>query len=1099
MRLTRQCPRRTWTRTIAAAVAIATLAPGIDAQPSSPGGEQVVAGDATVIRPDPGTTRIEQASNRAIINWQNFDIGANHVVEFDQPSAGAAALNRVTGSNPSEIFGRLQANGIIYLVNPEGIVFGPGAMVNVGGLYAAAGHIADADFLEGIDRFTDIAGDVVVQPDAMISMIAEPDPDAIVALIGRRIEALGTITVPGGTAALVAGNQVLIGRRDGHVHVRLERVDADNTVTMTQDDGPGLDVDAQRVSLAAGDFASLVAGLDQLDTQEVVPAQREITFASESDIAIAAGGTGQTLSQAGLEALASRQAGFEIQSHGRIALAPMDNRELNLLDAPQAAFIADADGQGGGDFTMHVGAIDADLADDGTLAVTQRADAIVLNGGRLIVEAHRVQAGYLLSTGELVERTQAGGVEQTAFAPRPGVSPAVDGDVVVRTFATDGAGATPLADLAGDEVQPGALRLAAVRTSGDMELSGATDVSGVYAAGDVGEAEPLMLASTINETHVTALAGRNFNLQIAGDSQMIDSLRFGAGTGGGGDFAGPGGAEQDERGNRTASLGWGANQRPGSGQPEQGQLIIQGQQFVRHVSFETGMTADTTEPWSTVTVRELEVPAGGSFTVGTLEGQTRFAQAVAADDFPVGVGAGAGGGFELINPDGAVNLRNVDTVGGSGQRYVGQTVNIESVLDSRGGDITIEAGGTLVIDSGLLPSIFKTQAGDVLLLSRGGNITISAADTIGFRDDTPGSLILDSATDAIAGTGDISFGGVAVPNGSFLVNAAGRVTVIETSDQPTATVSAQGGSATSLAPIYAPTGLAGPVNHLGDPIDQVDGVRIDTPELFLVNAAQPPFLQSPAGRVMIHATDVTVLPVANPRPVLAATSLADIVVDPVIHEPKFELSTQLRVARAVTIDVRELIASIFDTHREEADEPEAPETEQVELTEADNEILVLMGLVPRQLDRQDVRHPPVLFRDVPEGLDDHEYRVTVHRLDPTTLRRALENYRTAFLEDPDDPASGRYEQIRASFEDALLTFIEDAGDYDAAAFGEHLRRRDDQAGRDFVVIERLLRDVRLMGLTPVEAANSRREMLQRVTPTALRLSEFLDAFAPAAG
>ncbi|MEX0887146.1 MAG: filamentous hemagglutinin N-terminal domain-containing protein [Phycisphaeraceae bacterium] len=1087
------------------------------AQSTGPAGEQVVAGGASISRPNGNVTRIEQTSDRAIINWDSFNISAGHTVEFDQPSSTAAALNRITNGDPTEIFGNLDANGILYLINPAGIVFGDGAVVNVAGLYAAGGHIDNSDFLNHVNRFTDIIGDVSVSVEATLTLVADPDPEALIALLGRRVEHLGVISAPSGSVALVAANQVLLGERDGHVHVRLERVDSDNTLTLIDVDFAEGEIDTPHVSLASGDFASLVAGLEQLDAGEVPPASQEVVFGSEDDITIAAGGNDDTLSQVGLEALAARGAAFELQSQKTILIEPMDNQELNLIGTPRAAFIADADHQGGGDFAMHVGEIDADsAADDGILEVTERADAIVTNGGDLVIEGHRVHAGYLVSTGEELDRTQAGGVETVEFVPRGGLGPVADGDVVVITADTEllgGQNLDLLGDVEGNDVAPGALRLAAVRTGGDIELSSATDLVGVYAVGEAvggvdpdgepifvgGEAEPLLVGSNVDTTHIGAMAGRNFDLQIDADSNLIHTVRFGAGTGGGGDFAGPGGAQQDGRGNREASIGWGANQRPGSGQPEAGQLIVQGEQFAQNVIFRTGTTG-AAQGWSTVTLGDIKMPDEGSFTIEALPGQARLAQNVAVDDHPVGVGDDAAGGFQIINPGGNVRIGDVDTVGGAGQTYIGRTVNIESVLDSRGGDITIEAGGTLVIDGQASPSIFKTGDGDLVFLSRGGNITISPNDTVGFRDNAPGSLVFDSATDAGPNQGDISFGGVTVPNGSFLVNASGNVTIIETSgDNTTATISALGGSPDNLAQAYASAGLAGPVTHQAVAVNQVNGVRIDTPHLFLVNAAQPPFIQSIEGRVLIHATDVTVLPTAAPKPGLAAQSLARIEVVPVIHEPKFDLGTDLRLPRAVTIDLRELIASIFDTHREEADEAEAPEGDYVELSETDNEILVLMGLVPRQIEREDVRRPPVLFRDAPHGLDEHEFRVTVHRLDATALRRALQRYRAVFLTDPENPATGRYEQIRANFEAALLAYIEEAGDYDPVAFRRHLRSRDEQTARDFGAIEQLLVSVQRMGLTPVEVANSRREMLQRITPSGLRVDELIAAFTAQPG
>src|SRR5690348_4013033 len=82
---------------------------------ANPQGGQVRAGGATITS-TPGRTEINQSSDRVIIDWQGFSIGANEITRFNQPGSGAAALNRVTGGNPSEILGQLQANGKILLI-----------------------------------------------------------------------------------------------------------------------------------------------------------------------------------------------------------------------------------------------------------------------------------------------------------------------------------------------------------------------------------------------------------------------------------------------------------------------------------------------------------------------------------------------------------------------------------------------------------------------------------------------------------------------------------------------------------------------------------------------------------------------------------------------------------------------------------------------------------------------------------------------------------------------------------------------------------------------------------------------------------------------
>ena len=87
---------------------------------------------------------ITQSSNRAILDWNSLNIGSSAQVNFVQPSPAAVALNRVVGQDPSQILGRLTANGQVFLVNPNGIYFGRNAQVDVAGLVATTHNIKNA-------------------------------------------------------------------------------------------------------------------------------------------------------------------------------------------------------------------------------------------------------------------------------------------------------------------------------------------------------------------------------------------------------------------------------------------------------------------------------------------------------------------------------------------------------------------------------------------------------------------------------------------------------------------------------------------------------------------------------------------------------------------------------------------------------------------------------------------------------------------------------------------------------------------------------------------------------------------------------------------
>ncbi|MDD3926044.1 MAG: filamentous hemagglutinin N-terminal domain-containing protein, partial [bacterium] len=125
------------------------------AQAAPTGGTVVPGSGAATIVTDGSNTNITQATDKAIINWNDFSIGAGEQVNFNQlMGADSVTLNRVIGALPSNILGQLTANGRIFLLNPNGILFGAGSSIDVAGLMASTFNISDDDFLSGKYDFT---------------------------------------------------------------------------------------------------------------------------------------------------------------------------------------------------------------------------------------------------------------------------------------------------------------------------------------------------------------------------------------------------------------------------------------------------------------------------------------------------------------------------------------------------------------------------------------------------------------------------------------------------------------------------------------------------------------------------------------------------------------------------------------------------------------------------------------------------------------------------------------------------------------------------------------------------------------------------------
>ena len=143
-------------------------------------------------------------SPNAIINWQSFSIGAGEITRFMQQSASSAVLNRVISQNPSSILGALQSNGRVFLINPNGILFGAGAQIDVAGLVASTLNLSNADFLAGRLKFTEVpgAGSVVNQGNITTGAGGQ------VYLVGPGVTNSGLITSPKGEVVLAAGNSV---------------------------------------------------------------------------------------------------------------------------------------------------------------------------------------------------------------------------------------------------------------------------------------------------------------------------------------------------------------------------------------------------------------------------------------------------------------------------------------------------------------------------------------------------------------------------------------------------------------------------------------------------------------------------------------------------------------------------------------------------------------------------------------------------------------------------------------------------------------------------------------------------------------------------
>ncbi|KJV36368.1 YDG domain-containing protein [Luteibacter yeojuensis] len=235
---------------------------GLAQAANAPGGGQVVAGSGSINQVG-NTTTIQQGSQKLSINWQTFDIGADQTVNFVQPGASAIAVNRVLGNSGSEIFGHLNANGQVWLINPNGVLFGKDAQVNVGGIVASTLDLADDGSASGTVRFAGNGRGKVVNQGSITTAAG-----GYAALLGNDVSNQGVIRAQLGTVALAGGTAVTLTFADNHL---MHLVVDENTVRSLVENRHLIVADGGTVLMTAGARASLVASV--VNNTGVVQAQ----------------------------------------------------------------------------------------------------------------------------------------------------------------------------------------------------------------------------------------------------------------------------------------------------------------------------------------------------------------------------------------------------------------------------------------------------------------------------------------------------------------------------------------------------------------------------------------------------------------------------------------------------------------------------------------------------------------------------------------------------------------------------------------------------------------------------------------------------------
>lgn len=284
---------RTWL-----AMTSAALVSGL-AHAELPSGGVIVGGTGNISQSGSVMT-INQGSQRMTADWQSFSIGAGNTVNFVQPSASAVALNRVLGNDVSVIQGALRANGQVFLVNPNGVLFTPTAQVNVGSIVASTLQISTSDFMVGNYRLDSNAGVSLSGSSIVNQGNIQAAQGGAVALIAGKVVNTGSLSAPQGNVLMGAGAQVTLDL-GGPVKLQVQRGALNALIEqggVIQADGGVVYLTAQAVG---GLSASVINNTGVIEARTLATGEQgQITLLGEGELITVAGTLDASAAQGGV-------------------------------------------------------------------------------------------------------------------------------------------------------------------------------------------------------------------------------------------------------------------------------------------------------------------------------------------------------------------------------------------------------------------------------------------------------------------------------------------------------------------------------------------------------------------------------------------------------------------------------------------------------------------------------------------------------------------------------------------------------------------------------------------------------------------------------
>ncbi|EEM3688453.1 filamentous hemagglutinin N-terminal domain-containing protein [Salmonella enterica] len=689
---------------------ISGLLPAMVLAADLPTGGQIVGGQGSISTSGNQMT-IHQQTQNMVTNWHSFDIGKNNTVQFVQPDSSSVALNRVTGASGSQIMGTLKANGQVFILNPNGVLFGKNARVDVGGLVASTKNISTADFMKG--QYT-LSGEGNPGAQVINQGSLTTSKGGYIVLAGERVSNSGTVTTPGGKTVLAAGKTVTLQLDNGG----LTSVSVNGSVVNALVENRGL------ISASNGQVYLTAKGQDMLlntvvNNSGTVEAKGLVSRAGEI---VLDGGDSGVVSQSG-QLLADSQTG----QGGKITL---EGQNIHLAGGSLTSATGKTGGGevyvGGGwqgkdsrirnaskvvmDKTATVDVSATDAGNGGTAVlwsedytnfrgtVLAKGGAQSGNGGRVETSSHRNLQAY----GEVDASARAGHGGDWLLDPTDVTIVSTGGGNISET----GKGTTSTLDTDTDHIfSPNASGAAILNSSIVNQLNAGTNVtvktSGTETDGQTGNI-------TVN-ADIVKTAGADTKLTLLADNNIAtaDRVSIGATTG-------------------KLNLDLLAGNTTNNASITLGKFI--------NISLNGGdFLADAANPDNAVSLNYSNNGQiqGGNVTLNLTSGLSGYAYKVQADNDltingPVSGDTGwgvplsfiAGGNLEMNSPT-SISLRAAETTNGGGRVVISGDKGVS--LSTADGNILLSAA------SAATNSVNVSSVNGAVAMSAGGNLTLVCA------------------------------------------------------------------------------------------------------------------------------------------------------------------------------------------------------------------------------------------------------------------------------------------------------------------------------------------------------------------------------------